>query len=159
VESPDSCLSYQWQASFGAGFLNLLNSGSYSGVNNDTLIINPVTVSMDNANYRCIISSCNACGDTSAIATLNIITGINETSQGSLNIYPNPSKDIFNIEVANLKNIDKVEVIDVMGKTIWQTFYEEMKPLQVNLSEFSSGIYTVKVTAGNSITTSRIVKD
>ncbi len=63
--------AYQWQVSTdnGANFNNLSNGGVYSGVTTNTLSISNVTLSMNNYQYRCIVS--NSYGSvTSDVATL-----------------------------------------------------------------------------------------
>jgi len=64
-------VAYQWQLDSGLGFVDIINSGLYSGANSSNLIINAVLQSNDNNLFRCIISTAN-CSDTSLIANLSI---------------------------------------------------------------------------------------
>ena len=72
----------------------------------------------------------------------------------NLKIYPNPSEDIFNLEI----NIDalsdfKIEIMDVLGNII---FAENGKKYignltkEIDLSKYSSGTYILKVSLGSS---------
>jgi subtilisin-like proprotein convertase family protein len=66
--------TYQWQISTtGAGgpWTNLANAAPYSGVTTATLTINPVTASMNNYLYRCVVTG--GCGSaTSNAGTLTV---------------------------------------------------------------------------------------
>lgn len=73
--------TFQWQISTdgGSNFNNINNAGPYSGANTSTLIINPVTIAMDNHRFRCLISGdCN--GELiTQIATLTVAEGLQVT--------------------------------------------------------------------------------
>jgi hypothetical protein len=72
-------LSYQWQASGGTGFTNLVNGGSISGVGTNVLAIANVTTNWALA-YRVIIT--NSFGSvTSTVANLTVLTVPVITSQ------------------------------------------------------------------------------
>ncbi|CAN5697504.1 hypothetical protein BH11BAC1_BH11BAC1_04290 [soil metagenome] len=144
VSSSDSCLTFQWQQDCGTGFSNLSNAGIYSGVNNDTLIINPVSLSQNNCHYRCIVNSCLFCVDTTNYATLNVITGINEykTNEG-IAIYPNPSQGNFEINFDNSPESKTHSIIirNVLLQTILETKTNQQK-LEINLNEVANkGVY------------------
>ena len=70
------------------------------------------------------------------------------------NIYPNPVKDIINIEA---ENIELVEIYDVFGRKL----YSEKKSgdVRIDMSDFADGIYLVKIFADESSSTTKIVKN
>jgi hypothetical protein len=82
-----------------------------------------------------------------------------EELNNSISIYPNPSNGEFNL-VINNPSIDnaKIEIFDVYGRLIFIKNVTS-KINSINLSEFSSGIYTVKISANNQISTKRIIKN
>jgi hypothetical protein len=51
--------NYQWQVNTGAGFVNLVNNGSYSGVNSAVLTINSPTTTMAGYHYRVVQTNVN----------------------------------------------------------------------------------------------------
>ena len=71
VGSSDSNATYQWQTNLGLGFQNLNNAGQYSGTTNNTLTVSNVTMSNEDQQFRCIITS-GACTTTSAEAELTV---------------------------------------------------------------------------------------
>ncbi|MFN8438763.1 MAG: hypothetical protein U0V72_14210 [Cytophagales bacterium] len=74
VAATGTTLSYVWQYKFGSGaYSNLTNSGVYSGVNTATLIIDPVTTTLNNISYRCIVYDAS-CPTTSSAATLTVLS-------------------------------------------------------------------------------------
>ena len=79
--------------------------------------------------------------------------GVGEGMQLPVNIYPNPSKGIFNIEGVS---IQKVEVIDTYGQVILS---EEVKNdnLQINLRDRAVGAYLLRVVTDRGVTSKKLV--
>lgn len=80
VNSNNPTAAFQWQVNTGTGFINLNNNSQFSGVNNNTLVINNVSFTQNNHLYRCIINN-NGCPDTSASANLTVNCNLSITSQ------------------------------------------------------------------------------
>lgn len=59
-------LMYQWQVDMGAGFSDLINGGSYSGVLTNHLTVSGTNVTMNGFAYRCVVS-----GNCLPVATSN----------------------------------------------------------------------------------------
>jgi gliding motility-associated-like protein len=73
----------QWQVNTGSGFVNLSNSANYQGVNNDTLILNNVSL-LDNGDiFRAIATNACAGRDTTNIITISVF------ASPSVSIVPN----------------------------------------------------------------------
>jgi len=68
-------LTYQWQENSGAGFVNLMNVGPYSGVTTATLTITNPTAGMQGYTYQCVVSGTCTPPATSNAATLDVDTG------------------------------------------------------------------------------------
>ena len=107
--------SFQWQQDAGIGFQNLTNSGPYSGVTTNTLTINNVTLSMDNYHFRCIIGDSLGCGDTTTVAILGVVTGINEmTIINSFTVSPNPTSGQITLRSSSI-HTNKVVTVSIMN--------------------------------------------
>lgn len=64
----------------------------------------------------------------------------------NIKIYPNPTHG--NISISNIQNIElkTIEIYSVLGKLIKQLpFKQNTNQLQVNLTDFNSGIYLMKI--------------
>ena len=77
-------------------------------------------------------------------------------------IYPNPSRDIFNIEFNSLipQNI-KIKVFDLLAKEIYSEdlskyLGEHISP--INLSPFSKGIYNLKLITNKGVIDKKLIK-
>lgn len=73
----------------------------------------------------------------------------------NLSIYPNPAKDKLNISSNN--SIDKVLVYNIFGQQVYKSS-ENSSNLTVDISNFSRGIYLVKVFSNGFSKTKKIVK-
>lgn len=102
-----------------------------------------------------------------AIDNLNIqagVTGIEELlAENGISIYPNPSTDVFNIEMQLQKPVREAifTVTDIMGRTV-ETIktYESGATIQqsVDLSGKPFGLYTITIMLDGESTTRRIIK-
>jgi Secretion system C-terminal sorting domain len=80
----------------------------------------------------------------------------------AINIFPNPSTGNFNVVTtfATAQNID-VKVYNILGQIIYSDKKKEMSTgnTEINLSDQTSGIYFVELTAGQEKITKRILID
>jgi uncharacterized repeat protein (TIGR02543 family) len=74
----------------------------------------------------------------------------------NLTIYPNPAKD--KIRISSSSNVDKVLVYNIFGKLVYKSS-KNSNTLTVDISNFSKGIYLVKVFSGGFSKTKKIVKE
>lgn len=72
VAATGTTLTYQWQADNGAGYVNLSNTGIYSGATTSILSLSAVTNTLHGSAYRCVIGGTCAPTVTSAAAMLYI---------------------------------------------------------------------------------------
>ena len=71
---------------------------------------------------------------------------LNELANKSINLYPNPAKDIVNIESKD--GIKELKLIDMFGKVIslYTRNDDNLKHQTLNLKQFTKGTYIVQVT-------------
>ncbi|MDR0872284.1 MAG: leucine-rich repeat protein [Prevotellaceae bacterium] len=96
-------------------------------------------------------------------------SGINDVENSKINIYPNPAQDEIFIQSEN--EIEKIEVVDITGRTVGaygirpndirpQNQGECNSPLQnINISALSAGVYFVKMTIDKQLVTKKLVKE
>jgi hypothetical protein len=93
----------------------------------------------------------------------NSIAKQDADGQSSINIYPNPTQDIVNINLNSTEVVNTVvKVTDLRGRTLKQIQARSEKGLNtmtISLREVPSGIYNIQVYQNNNLTyTDRITK-
>jgi alpha-tubulin suppressor-like RCC1 family protein len=86
-----------------------------------------------------------ACG--SSLATQNNVAVANEIS-----VYPNPASTVLNIKSSN--PILNISISDINGRLIQETYQTE-----INIEQFSKGIYLMKITTEIGVSTQKIIKE
>ena len=95
----------------------------------------------------------NASPDTSV--TINTVSSIVDILSEKLQIYPNPVKDVLQIESGELR-IDRVEILDLSGKIVCH--FNNLTN-QINVSTLLQGIYLIKIETDKGIVTRKFVKE
>ena len=126
---------------------NSYSDTNYQVVNNNLTDLNNVTIPATSVNMITITPKINkqtfSNNDNSKLNTETI------------NVYPNPTKDLINIRAAN--GIKKVLIFDQLGKAV-KTNQTDLN--QLDISDFSDGIYFLKITDNNgTVFTKKIVKE
>ena len=87
------------------------------------------------------------------------VSNITEQSFGQMfQIYPNPANESLSI-LLNEKESALIEIFDQTGRLVHsQKSSTEVLNIEMNISDFSSGIYTVRVTQANRTSTQIFVK-
>jgi hypothetical protein len=80
--------------------------------------------------------------------------GINELSNNTLSLYPNPATEVVNIVSSN--DIKTIDVLNYIGQTVYSNKNMAQKTAQLNVTGFRSGVYFVKVTTTGGIKTTKI---
>lgn len=85
-------------------------------------------------------------------------TSIVDAKNGiDLSIYPNPASQVVHVQLNNIANAD-VQMNDMLGQVVYRAAdVSATKEHNINTSDFAPGIYFIKVSAGGSTTTRRLV--
>ena len=73
-------------------------------------------------------------------------TAVSQAELPVLKIYPNPASDLLYIDNSSM-NITSLEIWDLSGKAVYRQTAINTAILSVDVSKFSAGVYTLKVTA------------
>ena len=95
---------------------------------------------------------CEPSSDT--ITILYPTVGIDDQTNSSLSLYPNPATEIVNIVSTN--DIKAVEVLNYIGQTIYTNKNISLKKVQLNVTTFKAGVYFMKVTTTDGIRITKI---
>ncbi|MAU31276.1 MAG: glycoside hydrolase family 5 [Flavobacteriaceae bacterium] len=79
--------------------------------------------------------------------------GLEESTHNKLKIYPNPTSRILNIRTL-LQNY-KVEVFDLMGKKIYESFDDKF----INIDRYENGIYLLKISSSHQTQSKLFIKN
>jgi len=83
--------------------------------------------------------------------------GINESVQQAYNIYPNPVND--NLFIGNMKNVSKIEILDVAGHVVKSVDYSNVvERTQINISDLNSGMYILTIYEGSKSSATKLLK-
>ena len=86
-------------------------------------------------------------------------TGLGEdNSELTFSVYPNPAAERFTIYDLRF-TISRIEVLDVLGKTVISKQQEanSQQPITLDVSSFSPGIYFLQLTSGNKRAVQKII--
>ncbi|MBT5699775.1 MAG: family 16 glycosylhydrolase [Flavobacteriales bacterium] len=83
------------------------------------------------------------------------------TTITNLDVYPNPSRDIFNVRFTSedVQDLD-VRIINVIGEVVYTEDLNEIVgeyTKQVNLSTYTKGVYFLEITTDNGVINKKIV--
>jgi hypothetical protein len=108
--------------------------------------------------YAVIINE-SGCSDTSGCYSI-YIQGLNEKyGENMLVVYPNPVKDIVNIEFSNPYNNIIAEVINLQGSTVLKQFFgNEHKQVELDLTGLETDVYIIRLISENNVLLIRVVK-
>ncbi|MDR0873775.1 MAG: leucine-rich repeat protein [Prevotellaceae bacterium] len=100
--------------------------------------------------------------NVTANSTVSVIlkaktSGIEEQQAKGITIFPNPTKDEIFIKSEN--EIEKIEVVDITGRTVGANNYSPSQNGAINISALPAGVYLVKIFVDGQSITKKIIKE
>ncbi|MBP9793477.1 MAG: T9SS type A sorting domain-containing protein, partial [Flavobacterium sp.] len=90
---------------------------------------------------------------------LPAVLGTTEFMLENISIFPNPFNDLINIRLGNVIP-EKIEITDITGKKIFvKTDFMSASETTIDLTNYSNGIYLVKIIADGKYSTKKIIKN
>jgi hypothetical protein len=185
--TPQQKMDLSWNGYEGAVVINYRvlrdtnNSGNWTvlsnsippNINNTYTDLN-IPAGANSLQYRVDVVWANSCDPTAKVAqsivntsksntkdfVINIVTSVAEQNEflNAISLYPNPTKDIFDIELkAGIDNFD-VEIYNQLGAKLKSEHLTYTDKASIDISEFSSGIYFVVVKTPMGSVTKRVSK-
>lgn len=135
---------------------------SYEWFNDFGSLVNSQTVNItSNGSYYCIAIDVNHC-QSDTVEYYYSETSIEDLGVTNLNIYPNPTDNILNIEFESvIENDFSLYFIDVLGQKIMIDRIEKFKgnyTYKLDLQRFSQGIYIFELRSGSEIYNKKVIK-
>ncbi len=137
-------------------------TGSATGINykwlmGDGKTINSnaagVNYTFDNVLKYCVtMIASNAAGcECSKTKCISVLTDLPSLSNTQFSVFPNPSNGVFNLTTLEMYKNVKVEVYNTLGKKVKAFSFENSNTNELNLTEFATGVYMLKVIANNQV--------
>jgi len=132
-------------------FHNALGEMSISGATS------PIYIPVVTGDYYVIVTDANGCvSDTSNMISV-VITGIAEIEVAGFNVYPNPTKGIFEISFAKLQLNTKVQIINAIGTILVEKELNNQSTVAFDARKFASGLYFIKITTDKNTALEKLI--
>jgi hypothetical protein len=79
-------------------------------------------------------------------------------STKSISVYPNPVKEMLNINIPETGALVTVEIVSVTGEIVWQQKGHSVTKIEKETNSLPTGVYMVRVISGKNTWSSRFVK-
>ena len=159
-------IAISWNANANAEGYNIQYSPQGGSISSASTTTNNYTITglTPNTTYQIQVQS--NCGNSNLSGWSEPITvtttGIDNYLLNSITLYPNPAKDVVNVQCTmNNVQLKGIEVIDVYGKvvrTVVETMCTSSLQTQINVSGLAAGMYFVRVTTEEGTVTKTFVK-
>ncbi len=140
----------------GAGFTYLWSTNEIT----QTITVNSAGI------YGVVLTDAFGCQNSDVISVNYVqCRRANNTSDNDkyLSIYPNPTKDVLNISINDVKNeIVSIEFHDILGNRIFSRSERSIENAYLNridLGPLSKGVYLLKVQYRDQVKTIKVIKD
>lgn len=110
--------------------------------------------------YTVCLTTTDACGnsDSSCQQVTILITSVSDISAVGFNAYPNPVIDMISLDMTNLVQDAKVDILDVSGKQVAHYTALSGKQVTLDVSSLSPGMYFIRLNDTKGAHTTYFVK-
>ncbi len=113
------------------------------------------TVVGDN-DYFCGI---HGAGSMSGTITVMEVLGVEENKLNKISVYPNPASSTINLVLPKNMQTGQITAYDVLGKLIYTQEFESEDNIAINILNWNTGSYFLKVISGENMQTERFIKN
>ena len=110
--------------------------------------------------YWCYVTDANGCQDSSN-QYVYTSTSVTELNSNKMIVYPNPTEGIFNIEFNNSDSrFTSLSIVNILGDEVYKEELDNISVKysnQLDLSEYSNGIYFVKFSSIEKVITKKLI--
>ncbi|GAB5416775.1 MAG: hypothetical protein Crog4KO_22640 [Crocinitomicaceae bacterium] len=110
-----------------------------------------------NGNYAVIVTDVNGCSDTSACTPIVTVSLDDLSPLSEVSVYPNPVRDIINIDLAGLENA-QVRLLDMSGKVLCVEDCETTELFMMEMNQ-APGAYIIEVQSNEFVKQFKLIKE
>lgn len=153
------CLNDSWTLTASPGFIGYFWNNA--AITNSIVLI---ALPQGQHYFTCTVTDQHGCTGTSdsvKVLVFNCITGMSENeTENIIEVYPSPAQD--NIHIKNIpvqsESKNEVQVLSVNGQILLEQKIENSE-VSINTKEFASGLYLLRINAGNKIQIKKFIKN
>ncbi|MEA3495402.1 MAG: PKD domain-containing protein, partial [Bacteroidota bacterium] len=158
----DTSLTY-WDSILldaGQGFASYLWNDDSTA---QTKLIKGNLLAVGNYQYSVVVHDLNACSTSDTIIISIIPSAINdEDFKTKIKLFPNPCGNLLNIKIEGItKQKLQIELIDFYGRSVYREELNTVKSItksQIDMTDYSKGIYLIKFSSAEFQFIERVVK-
>jgi hypothetical protein len=110
-------------------------------------------------NFMYTVSNGTCSDDANVAVTIDECLSINENENTTLVVYPNPVNSTLTVANINVDGNATITLVDLQGKIVYNNTVSNLTGnYQIDMSNFESGVYFVRVTTNNSNQEIKVVK-
>jgi len=109
-----------------------------------------------NGDYAVVVTQ-NGCSDTSNCITVSNV-GMNEFEIKGISVYPNPTHNKFIISSDNSFQNASLQLLNALGQVVYKQEDISGVVLEVDISKFATGLYTLELRDGNQVSRVKVLK-
>jgi len=88
----------------------------------------------------------------------SVALSTSNTNINLFSVYPNPVKDILNLQFKNNSNKTTVIIYNAFGSLVYKNNFYQKKNIDINISELNTGIYFINTQVDDKINTKKFIK-
>ena len=136
---PDGAQRWNWLQSVAGGNSQIFDEGNF-GAAFDWTLLTDLGVTFDSLAFA-----------ISGSPSLSVA----ESNLNAVKVFPNPVKDVVTIDASNSMDISKLELFSVTGQLV----FKGESTNTIEMSNFNSGVYMLRISNDSGSVTRRIVKE
>ena len=150
------CVNHTVSLDAGAGFAGYNWSSSET---TQTITVDGGTVGVGTHSYTVEVTDSNGCSamDT-VVVNVDACAGITELASQGINVYPNPTSNVVNVELDGWNENATIVLYNMDGK-LRNTLTHEGATSTVDLHGLATGVYVIEIRSGDRVGKVRIVKN
>jgi autotransporter-associated beta strand protein len=94
---------------------------------------------------------------TNGMLTVMPYTSVNRLKNDKISVYPNPVKDVVNVDFSNISTPARVSVLDISGNNLMNISVDE-SVARINVSSLEAGMYILRINTTGDCYEQKIIK-